>query len=899
MPSTYTLNNGIELIATGEQSGTWGDTTNTNLELLDTALDGQVTVTLASAGSSGSPNTLPISDGAASNGRNRMVIFDDSSDLGATAYVQLTPNDAEKIIYVRNSLSGSRSILLFQGTYNASNDYELKAGTTAVIFFDGAGSGAVAANVLSDLQVENLSVFGTAPTITLTDTDTGVDTELNAASSVGQFTLNIDKNNEGSSPRLVTQISGTEFFRINESGAVFNESSEDQDFRVESNDKTHMLFVDAGNNHVNIGGTGTDHGGLLNMDAPDGSFIVMNGTSNNKGFINWESNGFTFYTNGPVEGLRIGSSETVVNEDGRDYDFRVESDNNASALFVDAGNDRIGLFNGSPSAPLHLIAGTSGGSLSDAFQISDSGYVNIAMYSGGADGEIRVGTSGILRGVYKAQYAGTRSANDFSIGANLINAITFDSGGPIKVNDGGLSTVDFRVESDSDTHMFFVDAGNNRVSVNSSGLGSGDFNVSGNTLLEHSGIVSSQSNTALTIRDADSTAMRANFIVEDNINSSRGGLMIQATESGVTNDRDIYLQPHGGRVGILTSTPASGFDCRTAAVFNEAGADNDFRVESDNNANMLFVNAGDDKIGLGTGSTSGGVVTIEHALDNSSDWWTNAKNALFLGNTNASGQTVIKLNNQTNTRASLVFNTSGTGRFQLFDRTSAQERLGSSTSETVMNEDSADIDFRVESNAYANMFLVDAGANQVRLGTSAGSQVFATTSPQLEVTTGGSGGGGVGIKSDSSTSSTKSALSVWTRANGSGSTAYAISFYDGPSGTAEGSITVTNSGTTYNTTSDRRLKTDIQPIANGTEKLMAMNPVSHKWIADPEADAVHGFIAQEMQEIVPEAVSGDPDGEEMMSMDYGRITPVLVAALQDAHNKIAALEERLVKLEAK
>jgi hypothetical protein len=45
MPSTYTLNNGIELIATGEQSGTWGDTTNVNLGLIDTALDGQVTIT--------------------------------------------------------------------------------------------------------------------------------------------------------------------------------------------------------------------------------------------------------------------------------------------------------------------------------------------------------------------------------------------------------------------------------------------------------------------------------------------------------------------------------------------------------------------------------------------------------------------------------------------------------------------------------------------------------------------------------------------------------------------------------------------------------------------------------------------------------------------------------------
>ncbi len=133
MPSTYTLNNGIELIGTGEQSGTWGDTTNLNLELLDTALDGQVTVTLSSTGTSGSPNVLPISDGTSSNGRNRMVIFNDGSDIGGTAYVQLTPNDAEKIIYVRNSLSGSRSILLFQGTYNASNDYEIPAGTTAIV----------------------------------------------------------------------------------------------------------------------------------------------------------------------------------------------------------------------------------------------------------------------------------------------------------------------------------------------------------------------------------------------------------------------------------------------------------------------------------------------------------------------------------------------------------------------------------------------------------------------------------------------------------------------------------------------------------------------------------------------------------------------------------------------
>jgi hypothetical protein len=117
--------------------------------------------------------------------------------------------------------------------------------------------------------------------------------------------------------------------------------------------------------------------------------------------------------------------------------------------------------------------------------------------------------------------------------------------------------------------------------------------------------------------------------------------------------------------------------------------------------------------------------------------------------------------------------------------------------------------------------------------------------------------------------------------------------------TSVGAITVTTTGTTYNTTSDLRLKTDIKPISNSTEKLMAMNPVTHGWKANPEADTVHGFIAQEMIEIIPEAVSGEPEGEEMMSMDYGRITPVIVAALQEANKKIAEIETRLNELETK
>ncbi len=167
MPSTYTTNNGIELIATGEQSGTWGDTTNTNLSLLDTSLDGQISITLGATGSSGSPNLLPINNGATSNGRNRLVIFADGGDLGGTAFVQLTPNDSEKIIYIRNNLSGSRSILVFQGTYNASNDYEVPAGTTAVVYFNGGGTGAVAGNVFNNAYFDSLRLGSVSVTAVL------------------------------------------------------------------------------------------------------------------------------------------------------------------------------------------------------------------------------------------------------------------------------------------------------------------------------------------------------------------------------------------------------------------------------------------------------------------------------------------------------------------------------------------------------------------------------------------------------------------------------------------------------------------------------------------------------------------------------------------------------------
>ena len=207
------------------------------------------------------------------------------------------------------------------------------------------------------------------------------------------------------------------------------------------------------------------------------------------------------------------------------------------------------------------------------------------------------------------------------------------------------------------------------------------------------------------------------------------------------------------------------------------------------------------------------------------------------------------------------------------------ERISMNGSGTTFNEDGADRDFRVESSAYTHAMYVDSGAHRILLGNS---------DHQLAST-----GHVFGL--DGYSYQTRNGDLMWL--NCLASSGSAITFMQNT--VTKGSVTVNSTGVTYNTTSDRRLKKDIETITDGTDKLMAMNPVTHGWKADPEADTVHGFIAQEMLDIVPEAVSGDPEGEDMMSMDYGRITPVLVAALQDAHKKIEALEERLAELEVK
>ena len=128
-----------------------------------------------------------------------------------------------------------------------------------------------------------------------------------------------------------------------------------------------------------------------------------------------------------------------------------------------------------------------------------------------------------------------------------------------------------------------------------------------------------------------------------------------------------------------------------------------------------------------------------------------------------------------------------------------------------------------------------------------------------------------------------------------------ITFYNSV-GSGVGNILATESSVSYNSSSDYRLKEDVQPMSGSIDRVKALNPVNFAWKAD--GSRVDGFLAHEAQEVVPEAITGtkdavDEDGNEVyQGIDQSKLVPLLTAALQEAIAKIESLEARVATLES-
>ncbi len=124
------------------------------------------------------------------------------------------------------------------------------------------------------------------------------------------------------------------------------------------------------------------------------------------------------------------------------------------------------------------------------------------------------------------------------------------------------------------------------------------------------------------------------------------------------------------------------------------------------------------------------------------------------------------------------------------------------------------------------------------------------------------------------------------------STNYYIGFFDGADG-VNGRIQGTGVGVSYQTLSDKRLKTNIQNVSNALGTLNKIQPRVYEY-KELKGKKEMGFLAQELQLVYPQAVSGNPDSDvtkNPMMVDYSRLTPLLTAGVNELHEKVNTLEK--------
>ena len=152
MPSSYTANGGIELPANGEQSGTWGETVNDNMSIIDRLTNGVGSISL-----SGTTHTLTTSNGSLSEGQYKVLLL--GGTPSGTNTITVTPNTGQHIYIVTNS-SGQTATF----TQGSGGNVSVLNGTTKILSTNGAGGAAAVVDITATIDLGSLIIGGTTVT---------------------------------------------------------------------------------------------------------------------------------------------------------------------------------------------------------------------------------------------------------------------------------------------------------------------------------------------------------------------------------------------------------------------------------------------------------------------------------------------------------------------------------------------------------------------------------------------------------------------------------------------------------------------------------------------------------------------------------------------------------------
>jgi hypothetical protein len=184
-------------------------------------------------------------------------------------------------------------------------------------------------------------------------------------------------------------------------------------------------------------------------------------------------------------------------------------------------------------------------------------------------------------------------------------------------------------------------------------------------------------------------------------------------------------------------------------------------------------------------------------------------------------------------------------------------------------------------------------------GAWAGALILGTTQSNSAITEKmritSSGNVGIGTTSPNSALHVARANNVAWIEDTSGASGATLLLFSAPGATPIGFISRvgTTNAVAYNTTSDYRLKEDLKEI-NGLDIVSKIKVYDFKW--KDHTDRMDGVLAHELQEVLPYAVTGEKDGENMQAVDYSKIVPVLVASIQEQQKQIDELKEMVNKL---
>jgi len=537
--------------------------------------------------------------------------------------------------------------------------------------------------------------------------------------------------------------------------------------------------------------------------------------------------------------VKANNTEVIINDASEDIDFRVESNGNANMLHVNGGSNLVGI-GADPDlgVGLHIKSADSGASAhasADELVIEGSANSGINILSGNSsEGAIYFGDDGD-NNIGSITY--THNNNNLHFDVNASRRMTIDSAGRLAIGNtsagsfnsqaynlvvgsgSGANGLTIYSGNDSSGNIFFADGTSGSDPVR----GGVNYNHSSNemyfrvndtnrlTIYDGGNLqVDGASTPKITVRTADGTSasIKLQRVNENDASTdfelkNDGGVFKIIGDNNSQNEREIAKFETG------------------AIIFNEGSEDIDFRVESNGQANMLFVDGGNDRIGFGTNAptqhteivlNSTGAIPTSEAIGSS-----NAGVAMGLGIHNES-------NSATYTGIALETRTSGASRWLIANEWQSTY-LG-------------DLVFRARSGASAS-------TERMRI----------KNNGDIEFGSFSTDGSSTGVSFEIGGSS---APEIYSSAQGTATRVH-YQFYNDNG--IVGKITTNGSATTFNTSSDYRLKENVSYNFDATTRLKQLKPSRFNFKADADT-TVDGFLAHEVSSIVPEAISGEKDATE-------------------------------------